>query len=45
MEYELRVYNPTTGRLDRWTAPSEKVGATAVEYRLGENGEWEFVAL
>lgn len=41
-DYELRVYNPTTGKLDRWTAPSECVGNQKFLYQVNENGEGVF---
>lgn len=41
-QYELRVYNPSTGKLDRWSAPENCVGVQTVEYKLNDSGEGTF---
>ena len=44
-QYELRVYNPTTGRLDRWTAPAECVGTQSFQYQINDAGEGVFTVV
>ncbi len=41
-KYELRVYNPKSGKLDRWQAPDDCSGTYTVEYRLDEVGTPSF---
>ena len=41
-KYELRVYNPNSGQLDRWQAPDDCSGTHTVEYRVDEAGTPSF---
>ena len=45
IKYELRVYNPSTGNLDKWTVPEACVGVHTIEYRNDENGAPIFTIL